>query len=46
MDLTAELLHTGTTASFYHRMMEFEEFNAVVGLAARSGQTSSSTAGG
>jgi 2-methylisocitrate lyase-like PEP mutase family enzyme len=31
-DLAAELLRTGTTAPFHDQMIEFEEFNALVGL--------------
>jgi 2,3-dimethylmalate lyase len=31
-DIAAELLRTGTTAPFHNRMIEFEEFNALVGL--------------
>ena len=32
MDIAAELLRTGTTAPFHDRMIEFEEFNDLVGL--------------
>jgi 2,3-dimethylmalate lyase len=32
--LAAEIMRTGTTAAFDDRMIEFEEFNALVGLAA------------
>ncbi|MEI9979590.1 MAG: oxaloacetate decarboxylase [Edaphobacter sp.] len=31
-DIAAELLRTGTTAPFHDRMIEFEEFNELVGL--------------
>jgi len=31
-ELAAELLRTGTTAPFHDRMIEFEEFNDLVGL--------------
>ncbi|HUC19740.1 MAG TPA: oxaloacetate decarboxylase [Acetobacteraceae bacterium] len=31
-DMAAELLQTGTTASYDHRMIEFEAFNELVGL--------------
>jgi 2,3-dimethylmalate lyase len=31
-DIAAELLRTGTTAPFHDRMIEFKEFNALVGL--------------
>jgi 2-methylisocitrate lyase-like PEP mutase family enzyme len=31
-DLAAELLRTGTTAPFHNQMIEFEEFNDLVGL--------------
>ena len=30
--IAAELLRTGTTAPFHDRMIEFEEFNELVGL--------------
>jgi 2-methylisocitrate lyase-like PEP mutase family enzyme len=33
-DLAADLLRTGTPAAFENRMIEFEEFNALVGLPA------------
>jgi 2-methylisocitrate lyase-like PEP mutase family enzyme len=33
-ELAAELMQTGTTAPFHDRMIEFEEFNALVGLPA------------
>ena len=32
MDIAAELLRTGTTAPFHDRMIEFQEFNDLVGL--------------
>jgi 2,3-dimethylmalate lyase len=31
-DIATELLRTGTTAPFHNQMIEFEEFNALVGL--------------
>jgi 2,3-dimethylmalate lyase len=31
-DIAAELLRAGTTAPFHDRMIEFEEFNNLVGL--------------
>jgi methylisocitrate lyase len=31
-DIATELLRTGTTAPFHDQMIEFEEFNALVGL--------------
>ena len=31
-DIATELLRTGTTAPFHDRMIEFEEFNDLVGL--------------
>ncbi|WP_213767459.1 oxaloacetate decarboxylase [Caballeronia sp. dw_19] len=36
-DILSELLRTGTTAGFANRMIEFEEFNALVGLPAIRG---------
>ena len=37
-DLAAELLRTGTTAPFHDQMIEFEEFNALVGCEIREAE--------